>query len=128
MQDIWLKPDEVKEITGWSPETLRRRAQREEIRFREVKGNNANGRASREYLLGSLPAEFHQKFFGRAAVLAKSSAGSASHSVQIVPFRRAAAEAPRIVLPDSALQAQAEHRLSVISRLVDYENLTSDEK
>jgi transcriptional regulator with XRE-family HTH domain len=130
MQEIWLKPDEVRDLYGSSLETVRRRAQLGELKFREVKGVNANGRASREYLLSSLPAALQQKFFSRAAALAKSSDDTSSTNVEIIPFRRAATviASPRIVLPDPGLQAQAEQRLSVIARLVDYEKLSAEEK
>jgi putative transposase len=130
MQEIWLNSDEVKDLTKWSLETIRRRARLGELKFRKTRERNANGRASREYLLDSLPVDFHQQFFNRAAVLAKSEVNDDPVCAQIVPFRRAAAaaESPRIVLPDPTLQDQAEQRLGVIAELVAYGKLSAEQK
>ena len=127
MQERWLKSDEVRVLTQWSQRSIGRRAELGELKFREVKGKNSNGRPSREYLLNSLPAEFQLKFFSSASSTTNPKRETNS---QIVPFRSAAipAERPRIVLPNSMHQAQAEQRLSMIRRLVDYENLSAEQK
>jgi len=103
----WISLAELLQLTGWSERTIRRKNASGELRSREVE-LAANGKPRREYDANYLPAEIQAKRLQYGLVKSPS---SQQREKQLIRTMQS--------LEGAALE-QAEHRLAVITPLIEY--------
>jgi transposase InsO family protein len=131
MSERWLNIDELIELTEWSARTVRRKAESGQIKWRNARGRQKNGKPIREYSLLSLPGDLQIKAAQEVGSFSKyrsaQSTDAGQSSSQLTLFMNAPssiAVMPRVALPDPDDHKQATDRLLHLEPLL---NLTTKE-
>ncbi len=123
MPNNWLRLQDVTDLTGWHPQSVRRMAREGQLKHRPSQQVRRNGRVQREYALSSLPVDAQLKFFKQPLLSGSACTALAvrSNAAQSSLF----ASLPEVTEPErlnfSAEQnAQAMKRLETIAPLLEF--------
>lgn len=115
--EIWLSVDQVRELTGWHPQHVRKLASVGKIKAQIAESRGRNGKQEREYLLSSLPTAAQVKYARNSVT------ETAIVPAQTLPLFAAVSEpfanAGVTSLPEE-LQGQAKQRFEAIQPLLDF--------
>jgi transposase InsO family protein len=117
VKDIWITREEVQELTGWSRRCIFQKAHDNKIVSRYAPGRAKNGRREREYLLSSLPPEFHAKRMNSQLAARKTGSVHEQQSLFIDDSKQSMDS--RLALT-AEQREQAQRRLSVLQPLLGF--------
>jgi transposase InsO family protein len=126
--NLWLTHSELVTLTSWPERTIRHKAATGELKTRAAESRGRNGKAPREYSVSSLPGEFHAQLMKQR--LAESALVLASEDHHLVPKfpTQPPPDTDARVLLSTESREQADYRLRVIEKALDFRNHTNGHK